>query len=180
MSYSNKYYPTSRRNNANISFNARRISPHIIGGLQNVVETDLVRFNQCNPNDIRLMKQVLKNIPSDSDFSLIGEIAEDFIKCRKFLFYGLVKHQKNYNKVELENVLGLAEVSNLENGIFIDNIQSYCAKKGIGTAMMNGIINKHKKNVELFAEDDAIEFFRHYGFQDVENSNIANHMIYVF
>ena len=90
----NCYHLKDKSNNAKVSFRARRISTNTICNLQNNEIVDFIRFNQHNSNDIKLFKRIFENFPSDSYFSLIEEIAEDFIKLRKFLFYGLVKCQK--------------------------------------------------------------------------------------
>jgi hypothetical protein len=169
-----------------LAFGAIKLSPHSVynNDLEKTIPAAFVKFTQGNLNDIELMETVSKKIPKNFDFSLVSEFIKDFLNDCNFSFYGLVKEQQCYDKVEFDNILGFVETSDMFKGVFIDGIQSwYCNTdkySGIGTAMLNGVLVEYKKDMSLFSDEDTKPFYEHYGFEEIQKLQIPYCMKYYY
>ena len=185
----------------NQSFGADKISEHTvqriyIDGSKEDVNADFVEFNVKDKSDQQLFDELQENdIHKSDDSNFLSDIIDDFERIKSLetprtRFFGLVKHQKKYNKVKKDNILGMVEVfyPRNNNSQYIDFLQGFDDCKygdtrrkysGVGTSLLDGVADLTQKDIELSSVDEAIPFYINYGFIKVENSGDPNLMRYI-
>ena len=182
------------------SFKANKISSHTIkkindDGSLSDFNADFVEFDKGNVNDVILFKnleQESKDLLKNGDFTYW--IASNFLATESYYsssihYYGLVKPQPDYNKVNKENVLGLVEVFDgmfnpTQNVDFIQSMQNckYDSEerkfKEVGKRMLDGVIAETCKDVELSSISSAKPFYIAYGFNKIKDEEDPDRMIY--
>ncbi len=172
--------------NNNISFTAKFISPATVKRLTNngkYVETAVsaVKLSSMDKNDLRALEKINADWGDDTYASNILDEASspnEFYKEYQPTVYAITTQKDNFEKLEPEKVLGLAETS-IEFGTIksLDYLQTnpkflnkpQPAFKRIGTAMLKFVedINKGKR-IEADSVEKAKTFYLKNGYKRSE------------
>ena len=172
--------------NNNISFTAKFISPATVkkltkNGKYVDIEVSAVKLASKNKDDLSALEKINKEWGADTYASNILDEASstnEFYKDYRPTVYAITTQRDNFEKLEPEKVLGLAETS-IEFGIiksldylqtnpkFLNKVQPTI--KHIGTAMLKFIENINKGHrIEIDSVKEAKAFYMKNGYKRLE------------
>ena len=141
----------------------------------------LVKLNNSSESDYSALKKLSKLWSSEDNF-----IETILAKLRYFnknpqnasIIYLLTSQTKNLRTLKANKILGVAEVSDTDKTCFLEYMQtrpdstfskSNRKYKYIGEYLLNFVTKKFgKKNLYLHSVDNAVDFYKKYGFEIVQ------------
>ena len=143
-------------------------------------EVSFIEFNKNSVEDLNTLKKLKKRWPLTfasnifREFTLIG----DAVKV-----YALTLQEKNFEKLDADDILGLAEISNEESEVTLEALQTkpkymYNDKnqnslyKSIGTTLLNSIKNiSYIKRIKVHSLFSVIPFYEKNEFKNIDENN---------
>ena len=165
-----------------ISFKAQYIGNSVIQDRNNKdVVVSSVKLDPNSKNDVKTVEILFEDWFPQYKGILIDDVYYDFIdyykQKEKKDYYALTTQNNNFQKLDPDKILGIAEYSNFanKNYNYIDYIQvnpKYMANKqereykNIGSALLDTIKNLNGyKNIYLNSIHEAVDFYTKNGFK---------------
>ncbi len=138
----------------------------------------LVKINSCSEKDYSAMVKLSKLWEGEDNFidTILAKLnySNNHREAPKSDVYILTSQIKNLGNLKPDKILGLAEVTAIDNTCSLDYLQtrpdSMYSKserkyKHVGEYLLNYVTGKFgKKNLYLRSTENAIEFYKKYGF----------------